>query len=180
MSQLRAITEADWRELRNLRLQALADTPHAFAETLFHAVEQDEDHWRARAAWNEQPGHCGFAAVTDGRWVGMMRMQLDEDGSAVLLSVFVAPHLRWRPHGVADLLLDPIEAAARNVGAVGMRLSVHEDNLPAQRFYQRRGYAFTGVRRPYEPNPSEDELEMRRPLDHSSSSANAGAGRLAT
>ncbi len=157
------ITEQDWRPLRDLRLQALADTPHAYLETFFHAVSQTEDDWRLRARRSEGPDQVGFAAVDGDRWVGTMRAIL-EDGKPVLQSVFVVPSHRGRQHGVADALLDAVESWVGAGGFGELFLCVHADNRRAQALYRRRGYAFTGVRTPYPLDPTQDELEMRREL----------------
>lgn len=157
------ITEQDWRQVRDLRLQALADTPHAYLETFVHAVSQTEDDWRQRARRSEGPDQIGFAAVDGDRWVGTMRAIVD-DGRPVLQSVFVAPSHRGRRHGVADALLDAIESWVRVRGFDELFLEVHADNARAQALYRRRGFAFTGVRTPYPLNPADDELEMRRDL----------------
>jgi ribosomal protein S18 acetylase RimI-like enzyme len=157
------ITEQDWRQVRDLRLQALADTPYAYLETFVHAVQQTEDDWRERARRCEGPGQVGFAAVDGTRWVGTMRA-IVEDARAVLQSVFVAPSHRGRPAGVADALLDAIENWVATQGFAELFLDVHADNARAQALYRRRGYAFTGSRKPYPLNPQQQELEMRRDL----------------
>ncbi|WP_111766849.1 GNAT family N-acetyltransferase [Nakamurella deserti] len=157
------ITEQDWRQMRDLRLQALADTPFAYLETFVHAVQQTEQDWRQRARRCAEPGQVGFAAIDGTRWVATMRAVI-EDGTATLLSVFVAPSHRGRPAGVADALLDAIETWVSAEGLTELFLDVHADNARAQALYRRRGYAFTGRRKPYPLNPAQQELEMRRDL----------------
>lgn len=157
------ITEADWRQVRDLRLQALADTPYAYLETFVHAVGQTEDDWRERARRSEGPDQVGFAAVDGDRWVGTMRAVLI-DGDPVLQSVFVAPSHRGRAAGVADALLDAIETWVLDRGFTELFLDVHEDNARAQALYRRRGYEATGRRQPYPLNPTQQELQMRRAL----------------
>jgi ribosomal protein S18 acetylase RimI-like enzyme len=161
---VRAIVEADWRQVRDLRLQALADTPHAFMETLLHAAEQTDEHWMQRARQAEEPDQCGFTAIDDRRWVGTMRGLAQPDGWTRLVGVFVAPSHRGRRLGVADALLDRVEEWSAEVGAPGVRLEVHERNERAQRLYLRRGYTFTGESQPYPLNESELELKMARPF----------------
>lgn len=161
---VREIVEADWRQVRDLRLQALADTPHAFMETLLHAAEQTDEHWQDRARWPQEADHCGFAAIDRGRWIGTMRGFTEPDGWITLVGVFVAPSHRGRAAGVADALLDRVEAWAESNGAPGIRLEVHERNERAQRLYLRRGYGFTGEWQPYPLNESERELVMIRAL----------------
>jgi hypothetical protein len=40
---------ADWKELREVRLRALADAPGAFASTLEREAAYPDDVWRQRA-----------------------------------------------------------------------------------------------------------------------------------
>jgi len=51
---------------------------------------------------------------------------------------------RHRGRGVADALLADAERAARRGGRLRLGLEVREDNAPAIRLYERRGYVFTG------------------------------------
>lgn len=46
----------------------------------------------------------------------------------------------WRRRGVATRLMDAAEEWARQQGAERVYLETAEDNLPAQQFYQGRGY----------------------------------------
>jgi len=46
---IRATTEAEWRSLRDTRLEALTDTPNVFGTRLTDAIEYSEDYWRERA-----------------------------------------------------------------------------------------------------------------------------------
>lgn len=158
------ITEQDWRQVRDLRLQALADTPYAYVETFVHAVSQTEDDWRERARRSAGPDQIGFAAVDGETWVGTMRASRDPAGRMILQSVFVAPSHRGRALGVADSLLDAIENWVRAQGLADLYLDVHEDNVRAQALYRRRGYTPTGHRQPYPLNPVQQELQMRREL----------------
>ena len=65
---------------------------------------------------------------------------------------------------MADALLDGVERWARRGGLTELWLEVHEANPRAQAFYRRRGYALTGDTRPYDLDPSGNELEMHRTL----------------
>jgi hypothetical protein len=60
------VTEDDWRELRDVRLEALADSPTAFGSSLPCEQDFDEDHWRA---WTRSAGL--FIAIVGGSPVGM-------------------------------------------------------------------------------------------------------------
>lgn len=193
---LHRITEADWAEVRALRLEMLADTPHAYLETLAHAEAHGEAEWRMRAARNDVAGAIGLAAVAPaageaghgaaGRWVGTMAAYLPQDApGAMLVGVYVAPAWRGAAQGtaargaaggaqgvapggaqgpsVADALLSGIEEWAGRHADV-LRLQVHQDSVPARRFYKRRGFEETGRVLPYPLNPSQLELEMVKHL----------------
>lgn len=160
--RLDAVTEADWERWRDLRLRMLADTPTAFAETLGHALEQDEEEWRFRASRTCAPGSFARVAVDEatGEWVGTMSAYTSPADGLFLVGVFV--DARVRGAGVSGALLDAVLTWARaQPGADGVRLHVHEDNLRAQAFYLRKGFVATGVRTPYGLDPTREELEMR-------------------
>jgi ribosomal protein S18 acetylase RimI-like enzyme len=164
------IEESHWQQLRDLRLEMLADTPTAYLEELSAAQKNSEAEWRFRARRVSAPGHIGVAArtrdesPTGGRWIASMQGATFHDGRTFLLAVYVTPAFRGRAAGVADALLDRVEAWAAAEGARTLYLQVHEDNLRAQRFYVRRSYRFTGAREPYPLDRSRSELEMIKPL----------------
>jgi [ribosomal protein S18]-alanine N-acetyltransferase len=66
---------------------------------------------------------------------------------ARLYSIAVAPEARGE--GLGEALLDAAEQLARRRRSRSMRLEVRSDNGPAQRLYERRGYARFGVRARY-------------------------------
>jgi hypothetical protein len=81
-----------------------------------------------------------------------------------LVSVFVDP--AHRGAGLADRLLAEVLRWARSrPGATRMTLHVHEDNPRAQGFYRRWGFRDTGVRVPYNLDPTQNEVEMRVEFD---------------
>jgi len=152
--------EADWERWRDLRLRMLADTPHAFAETLDQARRHTPDDWRFRCRRTWEPGSFTVVAVDGDDWVGTMGAFTDPRDGVFLVSVFVDPS--HRGGDVADRLLGAVLRWARTrPGVDGMLLHVHEDNGRAQAFYRRRGFVDTGTRIPYNLDPSQQELEMR-------------------
>ncbi len=166
---LHAITEADWAEARTLRLEMLADTPHAYLETLATAETLGEAEWRLRAARNTLAGSYGLAAVATegeraGHWIGTMSAYLPEHAAgALLVGVYVTPGSRGAASGVADALLAGIEEWAAQHGDL-LTLEVHQDSIAARRFYKRRGFEETGRAIAYPLNPQQLEFEMSKPL----------------
>jgi ribosomal protein S18 acetylase RimI-like enzyme len=161
---------ADWRRLREIRLEMLADTPLAYVESRSAAEAYDDERWRERAAWADEPHHLGLAVVPGGtgRWIGLAccAARPDLGDRAFVFSVYVAPAVRGR--GVADQLFDRVEDWAGAEGHRDLFLFVHESNPRAIAFYRRRGYLDTGAREPYRLDPTQSELELRLRLPRTS------------
>ena len=92
-------------------------------------------------------------------YVGMMYV-LDE---GYISNVAVAPE--YRRQGVADALLDALEARARALCLSFLTLEVRESNGPAVALYQKHGFAPVGRRKDYYEKPREDALLMTRVLE---------------
>jgi GNAT superfamily N-acetyltransferase len=159
---VRATTEHDWRDVRSLRLEMLADTPLAFGEHLDAAQKHGEVIWRLRGARGTSPLSCSFAAVTQsGRWVGTMGGVI-ENGAPLLVGVYVSPDYRGAA-GVADALLVEVEDWSRQRNA-SLYLHVHSENPRARAFYAARGFIETGVTIPYVLDRTQTEVEMVKQL----------------
>lgn len=158
---VRPMLEEDWRHLRDLRLEMLADTPIAYLETLATAEQHDAAHWR-RLARGRSSGVRLAAEVPSGRWVGTMSGVL-ADGVPTLVAVYVAPDFRGRRAGVTDALLDGVESWARGHGG-RLQLEVNELNPRAIAAYESRGFVRTGRTSPYPLDPPSLEIEMVKAL----------------
>jgi ribosomal protein S18 acetylase RimI-like enzyme len=164
--ELRRVTPEDWPDLRALRLEALADTPMGFLETLADAEQLPDDAWQARAVRGAADGD-GFrdsfqVMAWDGhRPVGNCVCFL-RDEAAWLAAVYVSP--AYRGQGLLDELAERCADWARGRGMSVLRLEVHEDNQPAQRAYARLGFRDTGQRAPYPLPPHGQEMIMERAL----------------
>jgi len=160
--EVRRVTADDWAALRDLRLGALQDSPLAFCEAYADAVALPDERWRARTARGAAGGDSlQVAAWVDGRPVATC-VGYREGHDAGLAGVYVTPS--WRGRGLLDRLVEEVVGWASDQGASRLRLLVHETNGPAQRAYERLGFAVTGYREPYPLDPSTDEVEMVRPL----------------
>lgn len=162
---VRRTVEADWREVRDLRLEMLADTPIAYLETRAQALRRSEAEWRAWARGGSSQASITVVAITDeGRWVATMMSKVPLGASgAYLYGVYVAPSHRGRQAGVTDALLGLIEEWAATRGDT-LSLEVNENNARAVAAYRSRGFVETGVTLPYPLDPAQRELEMRKPL----------------
>lgn len=163
---IRATTEADWPELRALRIENATDNPISYGATLDTTLRMTEQDWRLRARRGQAVDATSLVAIEagTGQWIGMMGAQHgDQDGvDPVLTGVYVTPAFRGRQAGVADALLDGVLAWTAGRGQ-RIRLYVHEHAAPAKRFYARHGFVPTGRTRPLGFTDG-TTLEMARPV----------------
>jgi ribosomal protein S18 acetylase RimI-like enzyme len=158
------VTSSNIALFKDVRLRALLDTPTAFGSTYARESEFTDAEWVARAErWNGERG-IGFLAVDDGRGCGIAGSLIEDADPALatLVSMWTAPTHRRR--GVARQLVDSVMAWAAGHGAAELQLMVTSNNAPAIAFYERLGFARTGLTEPYPNDPSLVELEMRRRL----------------
>lgn len=163
--EVRPVVEDDWQQYRAIRLEMLLDTPSAFTVHLETAQAYAEEEWRERARRGESSEQILIAAITtEGTWIASMGSYVDKElGGPMLVGVYVTPAFRGRDAGVTDALLERIETwAAQNFST--LRLEVHEDNARARSAYIKRGFVETGHRRPYDLDPTRDEIEMIKRL----------------
>jgi ribosomal protein S18 acetylase RimI-like enzyme len=155
-----------WREVRELRLAALIDTPDAFAST-HHEERKQPPAW-----WRERLGHEGSATllasvlVPGGRAVGaglcVLAPYTDRPGTLGLFSVWVAPWARGT--GTGDALLRAAIEHADGRGAQELALDVGDHNAPASGLYTRHGFVPSG-RRTSLPPPRTHVTEHELVLD---------------
>ncbi|MFJ2520655.1 GNAT family N-acetyltransferase [Cellulosimicrobium cellulans] len=160
----------DWRDLRDVRLRALADAPSAFGSTLAREVAFPDDVWHERAAQGRTllarsaPDGGGPAGHdrSPGPVVGLAAVVPSPDDPTVaeLVSVWVDPGARGT--GVAAALLRSAGPLVAELGARTLALWVTTTNDPALRLYERAGFAPTGETKPLPSDPRVAELRMAR------------------
>lgn len=167
---VRRLSAEDWREYKQIRLEALKDTPIGFGEWYEDAASKPDAEWVSqtrRAAEAEQSAI--FAALDrEGRFVGTAGVYTKPGPDPatgrelVVFGVYVTPGHRGAGKGVAVLLFDTAIRWAREVGgARTVPLSVHEHNQRAHAFYRRYGFVDTGSTKPYVLDESASLIEMR-------------------
>ncbi|WP_328392115.1 GNAT family N-acetyltransferase [Nocardia sp. NBC_00416] len=142
MIDTRSVSPDDWRIWRELRLEALADAPYAFASRLedWQGDGDREERWRARLSI---PGSCNVLAESDGRSVGMVSgFPGSEEGVVELGTLWVERMARGR--GVGDRLVRAIERWAGQVRARTLLLTVSPTNEHAIALYRRHGFDDAG------------------------------------
>ncbi|HEX7535430.1 MAG TPA: GNAT family N-acetyltransferase [Dermatophilaceae bacterium] len=147
------VTGEDWRELRAVRLAALAEAPAAFGSNLRREQDFGEDQWRD---WSRSAGL--FIARVGGTPVGMAAgVSGDSNVECKLVGMWVDPG--WRGRDVASGLVGSVIDWARSEGSERVRLWVADGNESARRLYERLGFVVTGDRKPV-PGPAQYRGEM--------------------
>jgi ribosomal protein S18 acetylase RimI-like enzyme len=143
---VRAVRPDEWRELRDIRLRALADSPDAFGATLAEGLADPDAAWQLRA---DRPDGLAVVAVDEaGRFVGMASggPAPDEVDIAAIYGMWVDPAARGRR--VGESLIGAIAGWAREAGFETIGLGVTLGNEPAIALYERLGFVDTGLRYP--------------------------------
>ena len=155
---------------KTARLNALQDTPSAFGSTYAKESQLSEEDWLRRATtWNSGRSAC-FLAMDEDISCGIVACKWDEPdengpGKAHLLSMWVAPG--YRRTGLGGRLVSAVEQWACAAGVRDLHLMVTSRNFAAMRFYEKRGFAFTGKTAPYPNDPKLFEREMAKSLHES-------------
>lgn len=152
------ITPERWRELRAVRLAALADAPGAFLRTLAEEEAYPDEEWQRRAA-DRSVGDDGatFLASVGGSPAGIVGAhRLADDPSTVeLVAMWSAPD--HRREGIGAALVDAVVAWARTGRVV---LWVVRGNDRAQAFYESVGFETTDEIIPIPDDPCREEQRM--------------------
>lgn len=154
---LRALTEDNWQEWRELRRAALAQAPDAFSSTLaeWSGAGDTEARWRARltgVAYN-------VVADVGGRAVGMVSCTAPLSRRAELISLWVAPDVRGR--GVGDALIGAVARWAAAQGCSRLVLNVRAANRHAAALYARAGFVDTGPDPDCPEGPGAERIMVR-------------------
>jgi ribosomal protein S18 acetylase RimI-like enzyme len=152
--QISWLGAGDEERFREIRLRALADAPKAFASTYEQESAFAPDVWTRRLTDDDM---VHLLAEDDGRVLGMTAARREEDGTAHVLGMWVAPEARGR--GVGRRLLDTVTGWARDQSLHELALWVAEPNTAARTLYERYGFRPTGERQPL---PSDVTIMERR------------------
>ncbi|MER3390565.1 MAG: GNAT family N-acetyltransferase [Microcella sp.] len=120
---------------RQPEVEAMLRAGEAFARSLY----SPEECFLLPAEQLAHPGTTVVVARDEaGTALGMVALVEQEDGAGELKRLFV--HEAARGRGVADLLLDALERAARERSIRTLRLETGTRSDAALSFYARRGY----------------------------------------
>jgi len=139
---------ADAARLRALRLEALADSPLAFAADYDRTEAEPVERWERRInEANQGQQSVIYVAEVGEQLVGMTGLgrghwQKTEHGG-VIWGVYVQP--AWRELHIAEALIEACIAWGQALGMTVVKLGVITSNAPAIRCYLRCGFTVYGV-----------------------------------
>lgn len=162
--EIRRIRASEWRAYRELRLEALKDSPLAFVEQYDDSLTKPDRFWQdrvERAATD--PASATFVAARGEKFVakatGIVEQDVTDHVSAIIVGVYASPECRGT--GIAEAVLTAVVRWAREDCHAGrIRLHVLDTNDRAAAFYRRIGFVPTGETIAYPPDPSHAEVEM--------------------
>jgi ribosomal protein S18 acetylase RimI-like enzyme len=158
---VRRIAADEGRELRRMRLAAIADSPGTFATTLAVARARPFQRWDQVAEASCEGGEqATWFAEHAGEAAGMINAYRSGDETVTLTSLWAAPGHRHL--GVADALMGRAIEWAEEHAAERVRLWVVQRNDEARAFYERWGFTPTGREIKYEPDPRLVEIQLER------------------
>lgn len=148
--EVRALRADEGLAYRDVRLRALKLAREAFGSTYAEESVLDDQFWREQMVRTAGAMEAELFAVDrgDGSLAGtaFVRVSPDPPHDGYVGAMWVDEDLRGG--GWADALLDAAEHFARTLGAPAVGLWVEAANARARRFYERRGYAATGITEP--------------------------------
>ena len=141
MTECRWLDAEDLVAWRDLRAEALRAQPDAFLTTLAEFQASSDAHVRGQLAQGRVVG-----AWQNGTLVGSVAYLRKSRPSTAHRAALEAVFLREsaRGTGVADAMLDAVEARAAREGVDQLELMVWDGNARAIGFYERRGFAQMG------------------------------------
>ena len=74
----------------------------------------------------------------------------------------IAVHPDFRRQGIAEMLVEQLVAGLKEKGSHCLTLEVRQSNEPANRLYEKLGFAQIGLRKNYYRNPRENALILRK------------------
>lgn len=159
---VRVLDEAEWKLYRDVRLQALTESPDSFSATLADEADGDEQYWRERMARSQR-----LLAERDSVPQGVVSLGTysEEPGAAEIFGLYVLPDARHS--GIAWRLVEAATTAATRQGFEQAYFWVGTDNPRAIGFANNFGFRVTGYRRPARAadlGKGDDEMAMVLPL----------------
>jgi ribosomal protein S18 acetylase RimI-like enzyme len=160
MPDIKLLAPDEWLWLKNIRLAALQDSPHAFLATYEGEKGYEERQWRAefsRGDW--------FTGVLDGRPVSLLGATSEPEtppDERYIEYLWVSPECRHS--GIARSMLTTVIDRLQGSGVRTVYLWVLDGNEVAIQLYEKVGFVSTNHRLSLPEHPARGEERMRLDL----------------
>ncbi len=151
MVSIRRIRLGEASLFKQIRLEALLDSPSAFGSTYESARQRSAESWQRQAdstaQGSDRATFLAFADDDPDRPIGIMALYRNEDGTGVrsksgeLLQVWVSP--QYKGHGVAAAILEAVCVWAGRNDFDTIVAGVASGNTRALSFYKKHGFRQT-------------------------------------
>ena len=145
MVSIRLMLPHEWYRHKEVRLQALLHSPHAFGSSYEVEAKRSNSEWQQviETALASGKNHV-YLAVSGGAVCGLVWCKLSavEAGLAEIFQMWVNPEHRGM--GVGEKLLQAAIECARNHSMERISLEVTATNHAAAAFYQSQGFQQVG------------------------------------
>jgi GNAT superfamily N-acetyltransferase len=143
--EIRPLEVTDWEAFKEIRLQAISDSPSAVWPTLDEEAGRTSDEVQARIKMSAT--QVVFGAFRGNKLEGIAGLRREALAQvahkAILWGVFVKPDLRKQ--GIARQLFERILCHARKEGVLQIQLCVNAENAKAKSLYQSLGFKAYGL-----------------------------------
>ncbi|WP_372371402.1 GNAT family N-acetyltransferase [Candidatus Uabimicrobium sp. HlEnr_7] len=138
---VRQIKSNEWKLAKQVRLDALCDSPQAFSTIFEEAQVMPDEHWQKRAE-DGAKGEKSFStiAIDNGVGVGMATGLADLENPSLSFLVAMWVNSNYRGTDTATLILDQVKMWSTISGAQVLLAGVKESNHRAQAFYRKVGF----------------------------------------
>jgi ribosomal protein S18 acetylase RimI-like enzyme len=157
MPDIKQLSPDEWGVLRDIRLSALRESPHAFLST--YELEKRFDEYRWRAEFTRGNWHVGIVGGSRAGLVGATREPGAPVDECYLEYIWVSPE--YRRGGVALSMLETVLGQLRDLGVRTAFLWVLDGNEAAVRLYHRAGFTSSNHRQPLAEHPGRTEERMQ-------------------
>jgi len=143
VSQL--VTTSDWKQYKEIRLEALQKEPQAFGSSYNREKDRTEEEWRDKLSQSENSqGKSFFYAVSEGKnFVAMGGAYQDENDEWNIISIYTKKEYRGR--GLGQTIISSIIGELKDRQIKRAYLSVNSLQKTAQRLYEKNGFIITRV-----------------------------------
>jgi len=159
--RIRELERREWALYRELRLRALAESPDAFGRRLVDELARPDAEWiRLTESVTTPGGQVMLVAEEAGRPLGLAFGIFDKERTQIghVAGMWVDPGARGK--GAGQALLSAAVDWARSRELERLELWVTKGNAPAERLYERAGFADTGRREALASNPALQTIQM--------------------